>query len=216
MKRYIPYLIILAQSCAKQGYAKTTTTVLANRFELSQQSTSRILVEMEKAELIERVASPEGVRITIKQKGRSILQDSYAKLESVFEKKAHTLTGYVTTGLGEGKYYLSLEPYKKQIKEKVGFTPYAGTLNLKVDPLKSEFFRSLLEQIQIEGFSTKERTFGGIKCYPVTLHKTEAALLVPDRTNHAPDIIEIIASRNLRALLNLKDNDEVTIKTKEV
>ena len=43
------------------------------------------------------------------------------------------LAGRVFTGQGEGKKYVSLSWVKHQIKEKLGFDPYPGTLNLRLD-----------------------------------------------------------------------------------
>ena len=35
--------------------------------------------------------------------------------------------------MGEGSYYMSLKGYKKQFKEKLGYEPFPGTLNLKLE-----------------------------------------------------------------------------------
>ena len=43
------------------------------------------------------------------------------------------MEGIVTSGLGEGYFFMSMEHYKKEIKEKLGFEAYPGTLNLKID-----------------------------------------------------------------------------------
>ncbi len=41
--------------------------------------------------------------------------------------------GTVFSGKGEGKKFISLPWVKSQIKEKLGFSPYAGTLNIRLN-----------------------------------------------------------------------------------
>ena len=43
------------------------------------------------------------------------------------------LEGEVTSGLGKGKYYMSKQVYQEEFDDKLGFRPFPGTLNLKVD-----------------------------------------------------------------------------------
>ena len=43
------------------------------------------------------------------------------------------ITGIVTTGLGKAAYFLGQDFYKNQFREKCGFTPFPGTLNLIVE-----------------------------------------------------------------------------------
>jgi riboflavin kinase len=43
-----------------------------------------------------------------------------------------TFEGTVFSGKGEGKKFISLPWVKRQIEEKLGFTPYAGTLNIRL------------------------------------------------------------------------------------
>jgi CTP-dependent riboflavin kinase len=48
-----------------------------------------------------------------------------------------TIRGKVFVGLGEGGKFVALEWVEKQIKEKLGFKPYPGTLNLKIEEKES-------------------------------------------------------------------------------
>ena len=41
--------------------------------------------------------------------------------------------GIVTSGLGKGVVFMSMDYYKSNVKEKLGFNPYPGTLNLRLD-----------------------------------------------------------------------------------
>jgi CTP-dependent riboflavin kinase len=43
-----------------------------------------------------------------------------------------------------------------------------------------------------EGFTTNQRSFGSIDYYPVTVNGYKAAIIIPERTTHAVDIVEIL------------------------
>lgn len=127
-----------------------------------------------------------------------------------------TLEGTVFTGLGEGAYYVMKEPYRKQFMEKLGFDPYPGTLNLR---LKTEYdvkARNELEAypaIEVEGFTSEDRTFGPVKCYPLIIeNKVKGALLSAMRSHYDASVLEIIASVSLRRHLKLKDGHKVKVE----
>jgi len=123
------------------------------------------------------------------------------------------LSGQVVSGVGEGSYYVGQEGYRKQFKQEFGFDPYPGTLDLKLDRASLELRATLLElpSRQIEGFSTPERTFGPVKCFPATLRGTKVVVILPSRS-HYSDVIELIAPRNLRKSLKLADGDAVKLE----
>ncbi|UXD21125.1 riboflavin kinase [Ignicoccus pacificus DSM 13166] len=125
-----------------------------------------------------------------------------------------TLAGTVVSGEGEGKYFLSLEGYRKQIEEKMGFSPYPGTLNVLLDPESAE--RRLLmyfkRPITLKGFEENGRRFGEVLTYPAKINDFwPAAIVVPLKTHHPPEIVEVIAPVNLRKELSLKNGDKVKI-----
>ncbi|MGC8543352.1 MAG: DUF120 domain-containing protein [Vulcanisaeta sp.] len=129
------------------------------------------------------------------------------------EKLVVRLVGTVTSGLGEGSFYMSLDGYVRQFVEKLGFKPYPGTLNVKLKPeyTKYRLYLDVLPGIYIEGFSNGLRTYGGVKCFKAITHGLPAAVLLIERTHHGPDIIEVISPYKLRDALNLKDGDEIEI-----
>jgi riboflavin kinase len=46
--------------------------------------------------------------------------------------RSDVLRGRVVSGLGEGQHYISRQGYLKQFREKLGFEPFPGTLNIKL------------------------------------------------------------------------------------
>lgn len=121
------------------------------------------------------------------------------------------LEGEVTTGKKEAQKFLSLKPYKNRIKEKIGFRPFPGTLNLEVDEEERQKFRNERKEKRIEGFKYEGDDYGGLELYPVKIEGLDAALLDIDRADHGEEIAEIIASQKLRAELGLQDGDQVKI-----
>lgn len=105
------------------------------------------------------------------------------------------------------------ESYRQQFKQVLGFDPHPGTLDLKLDKTSIEPRATLagLSGKQIEGFSTAERTFGPVKCFPATLRGTKVTVILPSRS-HYSDVIELIAPKNLRKSLKLTNGDVVKVE----
>jgi riboflavin kinase len=118
------------------------------------------------------------------------------------------IIGEIATGLGEGQHYISREGYRKQLRQKLGFDPFPGTLNLK---LAKPFAQSEIGSIKIEGFKDEISTFGGCICYPAKINGIKCAIVRPERTGYSPNLIEIIAPVHLRKTLQLSDGDEVEV-----
>jgi riboflavin kinase len=125
--------------------------------------------------------------------------------------------GILVSGMGEGKYYMSLEGYRKQFEKKIGYIPYPGTLNIKIIDSLSLENREKIECFRcqfIDGFSDSERTYGWVKCYPTTLNGNEniqSDLLILERTHHDKNMLEIIAPVNIKQVLHLKNGDNVKV-----
>ncbi|MBI2079781.1 CTP-dependent riboflavin kinase [Candidatus Micrarchaeota archaeon] len=205
-------LLFLLKKGAHKSPVKYSTTNLAADTSMSQQNASRKLILLEKDGSIER--TPEGISIT--KKGFDELRNYYLEIKTALEGTGKLkISGKIVEGVGDGKYYLGLKGYQTKIKEKLGFTPFAGTLNLRLG--KSEIEKRLhlreLEPVIIPGFKEGERTFGDLFTYSCRIdQKLEGAILIPVRTHHGIEILEIIAPVELRKALNKKTGDSVSIK----
>ncbi|MCL7415339.1 MAG: DUF120 domain-containing protein [ANME-2 cluster archaeon] len=182
----------------------------------SPQTASRRLQALEEAGYITRKVDQAGQRVMITKHGLKVLEAEYLEYRQIFARPSThiELTGKVITGLGEGQYYTTLKGYHDQFVELLGFEPYPGTLNIKLEG-KSIECRSMLklkDDVIINGFNSRNRTFGGGRCYPVKLgNGTKGAIMIPDRTHYPEDIIEIISPDNLREQLKLKDGCRITV-----
>jgi len=115
--------------------------------------------------------------------------------------------GTVVSGLGKSAVFVAIDYYKSQIKEKLGFAPYHGTLNLITNKNNAAILEKI-PKIRIESFKKDGRDYGGADCYNIKIRGIDGAIIVPDLTEHE-DIIEIIAPVNLKSALNIKDGDKV-------
>ncbi len=125
--------------------------------------------------------------------------------------EAVNIKGEVTTGKGEGERFIKLPWVKKQIVEKLGFTPFHGTLNIRLSEQDTKLRKQLKKahSINIQPVAS----FNPGKCYKAYLTgDIECAIVVPEVPKYPADIIEIVAAVNVREKLQLKDGDVVNIK----
>jgi riboflavin kinase len=212
-------LLQLAELGALHARILVSTIALAADLGVSQQTASRRLIELDAAGYIERQASFQGNHVTLTERGRTALEDTYHTLRRVFEERPPTLTfeGKVVTGMGEGAYYMSRKVYREQFRQKLGFNPFPGTLNLRLTPAQAGVRRELetYPAITIKGFSRDQRSFGDVKCFPVIINdRVDGAVALINRTHHSDLVLEVIAPVHLRSELGLSEGSDVKITLK--
>ena len=197
-----------------------TTTELGNIISRSQQSASKYLVELEKAGLLERTKAGQKFRIMITDRGVDEILNLHETIKGsieVLDRSGLQLDGKVVSGMGEGAYYMSLEGYRSQFNEKLGYEPYAGTLNLKLLNQSSVRMRSMMDNypsVFIRGFTDSSRSYGWVKCYPAILNDgavDKAAVIVLERTHYDNSMLEVIAPIGIKDLLGIKNGDFVKV-----
>ncbi|HSV49893.1 MAG TPA: DUF120 domain-containing protein [Candidatus Acidoferrales bacterium] len=212
-------LLKLAEMGAYNRTAKISTEYLAKKLGISQQTASRYLIELERKSWIGRKVTPEGSLITIETEGTRELKKLHSNLKVVMEKAyppSVTLEGTVFTGFGEGAYYVSKDTYRQQIVEKLGFTPYPGTLNIKLTSdydIKTRQDLEAYPALEVMGFQNENRSFGLVKCYPAIIGgAVKGALVTAVRSHYDASVLEIIAPICLRKQLGLKDGNKVKVE----
>ena len=117
--------------------------------------------------------------------------------------------GTVFSGNGEGRKFIDLPWVKQQIQEKLGFTPYSGTLNIRLTK-ESVKQKKLLENAkQLEVYPAKGYCTG--KLIKAHIDSLECAIIIPQIPNYPSDVLEVIASCYLRERLKVTDGSEVTV-----
>lgn len=188
-----------------------SSTQLGRALGVSQQSASQRILELLDAGLLQRDMGARKQRVRLSAKGLDVLRKEYADYHRIFEVRGLlTIRGSVTSGLGEGAFYMKQRGYKEQFRKTLGYEPFEGTLNLRVEGGDLAKLQILWEEpgIPIAGFTDGGRTFGGAKVFPAAVAGVESAVILPIRTHHT-DNVELISRVHLRSKLGLRDGDAV-------
>ena len=127
--------------------------------------------------------------------------------------KTLRLKGRVFSGKGGGARFINLAWARKQIEEKMGFAPYPGTLNIRLDGTSIKTKRELTKAESVE-ISPAPGYFHG-KLFRANLANLGCAVVIPEVPGYPEDVIEVISPINLREKLHLVDGSlcelEVTV-----
>jgi riboflavin kinase len=218
-------LKLVALDGALEGRTAVTCAALADRLEASNQTASRRLQRLEDAGYVERKMTGDGQLVAVTETGERALQREYADYRRLFEGDADVeLSGAVTSGMGEGRHYISLPGYMRQFRERLGYEPFEGTLNVELDDesVRARARMDALDPISIEGWADEDRTYGPAFCWPAVVERADGAdryetahVIAPERTHHGEDQLEVIAPDRLRDEMGLEDDDRLIIHVSE-
>ena len=216
--QHILTLSYLLSKGAKHNYVTITTDALGKNIKKSQQSASKHLLELEQNQFIERIISGRNISVKITNKGFSEM----VKLSTILQKSLNSfpshveIKGTLISGMGEGAYYMGLKGYTKQFKSKIGYVPFPGTLNVKIDQkIHQEAIKQFvnLNGINIHSFSDGKRTYGWVKCFPAKINNSvDCNLILLERTHHDNSVVELISKLSLRKSVKLKEGSKISIK----
>lgn len=211
----------LARMGAMDGETDVTTNELSGRLDISAQTISRRLRNLEQMKMISREARPDGQTVFVENPGVTALEQEYEEYKQLFEATGELeLVGRVSEGVGEGEHFVSLPGYHEQFVDRLGYEPFPGTLNLHLDDhsVKMRTRLEAVEGISIDEWEEDGRTYGAATAYPARLETEtedvyrEAHVLVPERTHHGDEQLEIIAPDELRDELDLDDDEVITVR----
>ncbi len=218
--QHILTIVELLSKGARHNFVEVTTTELGKHIDRSQQAASKHLLDLENSGYIERMKKGQKFGVRVTDKGYSEIQSLFSSLRSALELAPALIEfeGRVVSGMGEGAYYMSLEGYRKQFKEKLGYEPYPGTLNIR---LTNQIFMNARRElgkhpsIFLEGFSDGTRTYGWVKCFPAVINDgavDNAAVLVLERTHYDDNMLEVIAPMSIKHEADIKNGDRVKVQ----
>jgi len=124
-----------------------------------------------------------------------------------------TVTGRVFSGMGKGRYYVGHAEYQKRFREALGYAPYPGTLNIKLEegPVIQKLKELRLNDgAKVEGFTLRGESFSALTCFDGELRGEKVTLLFIDVTYYNETVAELISPTYLRGKLGLRDGDVVT------
>ena len=125
------------------------------------------------------------------------------------------ITGIVESGSQKAAFFTDLPWVQEQCRNKIGFSPYPGTLNLRLDP------RSLAELKKTPSANRPhlvppEDNFCTAELQPVDIQGIPGAVIIlPKEYNiHDDQVIEVLAPLNLKETLRLQNSDPLTLVLK--
>ena len=213
-------IVELLSKGARHNFVEVTTAELGKSISRSQQAASKHLLELENSGYIERIRRGQKFAVRVTDKGHTEIQNLFSSLHAALESSpaAIDFEGSVVSGMGEGAYYMSLEGYRRQFKDKLGYEPYPGTLNVRlVDQLYMNARRELGRHpsIFVDGFSDSTRTYGWVKCYRAIINDgavDNAAVLVLERTHYDDSMLEVIAPVSIKQAAGIKNGDRIKVQ----
>ncbi len=208
---------MLAEAGGARTPVEMSSREVGAKLSVSQQAADRYLVSLARRGYLHRTFGGRKQRLTVTAAGLELLRGEYHGYRRLFEGQARLrFEGQVTSGLGEGRYYMSQPGYVVQFLERLGYTPFPGTLNVRVEPEVLARIGSVRhwKGLRIDGLQANGRTFGGATCYAGRVQGRPCHLIQPDRS-HYEDVVELIAPESLREALRLKDGDRVVVEVEE-
>jgi riboflavin kinase, archaea type len=127
--------------------------------------------------------------------------------------------GTAFSGMGKGKYYVAHPEYQKRFEAALGYRPYPGTLNLKIQD--KAIVRRLVELrssvgTKVAGFTLDGEQFSSLVCFDGRLMDERVTLLYIDITHYNETVAELISPTYLRGKFGIKDGDEVSFQAWDV
>jgi riboflavin kinase len=116
--------------------------------------------------------------------------------------------GKVISGKGEAGKYVQLPWVQQQVKDKVGFIPQNGTLNVMLsdkDEISQELRSSACAEI------TPQKGFCLGRIFKAEIGEVKCAVLIPQTPDYPKNILEVIAPRNLKDELHITDGNTIEL-----
>ncbi|MEA3348456.1 MAG: DUF120 domain-containing protein [Pseudomonadota bacterium] len=132
-------------------------------------------------------------------------------------ERKQIFTGKIVRGVGKAAFFTQLDWVTEQCVSKLGFTPFPGTLNIRVTDDCGLGCKILQTGNVIELLSPESENCSA-RVVPIVLEGIAAVVIIPEEKVriHGWDILEIMASVNLREALQKEDGDLVSVSFGEL
>jgi riboflavin kinase, archaea type len=117
--------------------------------------------------------------------------------------------GRVVKGLGESGKFLAIDWVDRQLSEKLGFSPFPGTLNIRVGDAS---IQEMLKQKSTERLTHQSEGFCDAVLFKVLVgDKYECGVVIPLVPGYDGQLLEIVAPVYLKQALGINDGDEIVL-----
>jgi riboflavin kinase len=122
------------------------------------------------------------------------------------------LQGTLCSGLGEGATFTELDWVAHEFRERLGFAPHPGTVNLSLTG--DEWLKVRARLKEMAGIAIiPPPGFCAAKCFSVLLNgRVGGFAILPDVPDYPATKLEIVAPVFVRQELNLQDGDCVNLR----
>jgi riboflavin kinase len=126
------------------------------------------------------------------------------------------LTGIVFSDLGRAASFMALDWVQASLSDKLGYSPYPGTLNLRLETESMiAAWREIQQSSGIE-IGAPGAAFCQARCFLVEIEgKHQGAVILPEVAGYPADKIEVIAPVRLKDALKVSDGRPVTLEFAE-
>ena len=123
------------------------------------------------------------------------------------------ISGKVFSGANKAAFFTQLSWVQEQCREKFGFIPFPGTLNLEIEPAEIERLEKVWDQ-EWESLAAPDENFCSSRVLPVWVGPVKGILIRPDDhvAIHGRHVMEILAPVKLREVLAVTDGDRVEVR----
>jgi len=123
------------------------------------------------------------------------------------------ISGKVFSGANKAAFFTQLSWVQAQCREKFGFIPFPGTLNLEIAQADIERLGNISDQ-EWKTLVPPDENFCSSRAMPIWIGPVKGALIRPDDhvAIHGRHVMEIMAPVRLRDVLALKDGDKVEVR----
>lgn len=129
--------------------------------------------------------------------------------------QCEAITGRIVNGVGRASAFTQLDWVRRQCREKLGFDPYPGTLNLEVTEADASVLEGIWARSCLELVSPTDDFCTG-KVLPARIGDIRAAIFLPEASVrvHGARTLEVIAPVRIKDALGLKEGDMLSLSVR--
>ena len=124
------------------------------------------------------------------------------------------IVGVIFSDLGHAASFMSLDWVQQVLRERLGFSPYPATLNLRLESKEDmEIWQQTQKEAKGIDISPPDASFCQALCFPVEIERRyKGAVLLPQVKDYPKDKIEVIAPVRLKEALKVRDGERITLE----